>query len=427
VATQLSTSDISGTEWPLFGSVFYLWTTEALQEAWEEDPSLAPVKPSQYARGAIEAAAALVADPNHAEWVKDKWGDDYLHKENLFYRMLLISGFTSYQKLMSDDKYLLRLRDQVESLAKEMDDSPFGLIDDYPGECYPIDILPAIAAIQRADEVLGTDHSGFVRRALRAFEGERLDPQTELPAYVANSKSGQGYGSARGVGISFMLIWAPELWPETARQWFSRYEKQFWQEGSLLVGVREYPDSHPNFDRWLVDVDAGPVLAGYGSGASAFGIGATRANGHFEKAYPLSAQALVVSWPLPDGTLLLPRLLSDYVDAPYLGEAALLFSLTRRSIADSPGPAGRLPLLVYIVMSVYAAVALAWMSAVTVRISKWKRTLLQRDFPAPGWQLGIWAALVISGAIAWMVSWELACALLLLLAQFLPRVKRSSV
>jgi hypothetical protein len=82
---------------------------------------------------------------------------------------------------------------------------------------------------------------------------------------------------------------------------------------------------------------------------------------------------------------------------------------------------------VYIVMSVYAAVALAWMSAVTVRISKWKRTLLQRDFPAPGWQLGIWAALVISGAIAWIVSWELACALLLLLAQFLPLVKRSSV
>jgi hypothetical protein len=224
-----------------------------------------------------------------------------------------------------------------------------------------------------------------------------------------------------------MLIWAPELWPETARQWFSRYEKRFWQEGSLLVGVREYPESHPNSDKWLVDVDAGPVLAGYGSGASAFGIGATRANGRFEKAYPLSAQALVVSWPLPDGTLLLPRLLSDYVDAPYLGEAALLFSLTRRPVAYSPGPAGRLPLLVYIVMSVYAAVALAWMSAVTVRISKWKRTLLQRDFPAPVWQLGIWAALVISGAIAWMVSWELACALLLLLAQFLPRVKRSSV
>src|ERR1041384_3691559 len=33
-AEGLSTSDISGTEWPLFGSVFYLWAIEDLQKAW---------------------------------------------------------------------------------------------------------------------------------------------------------------------------------------------------------------------------------------------------------------------------------------------------------------------------------------------------------------------------------------------------------
>jgi hypothetical protein len=425
-ATQLSTHDISGTEWPLFSSVFYLWTTEALQEAWEENPSLTPAMPSQYARGAIEAAAALVADPDHAAWVKNHWGERYLHQENLFYRMLLISGLTSHQKLLSDDRYQSQLRDQVESLAREIDESPFGLLDDYPGECYPIDVLPAIAAIQRADAVLGTDHSGFAKRALRAFEGARLDPQTELPAYLADSKTGQGFGSARGVGISFMLIWAPELWPEIARQWFSRYERQFWQQGSLLVGFREFPHGHPNSHGWLVDVDAGPVLAGYGTGASAFGIGATRANGHFEKAYPLSAQALVVSWPLPDGTLLVPRLLSNYSDAPYVGEAALLFSLTRGSSVSSAGPAGRLPLLVYLVMGLYVVVALAWMGAVTARISKSKKTLPQKDFPAAGWQLGIWVALLVSGVMAWMMYSGVAGVLLLLAAQFLPCAKRSS-
>lgn len=425
-ATQLGTNNISGTEWPLFSSVFYLWTTEALQDAWEEDPSLAPVMPSQDARGAIEAAASLVADPNHAAWVKDHWGDGYLHQENLFYRMLLISGLTSYQKLSRDDRHQLQLRDQVESLAKEIDDSPFGLLDDYPGQCYPIDVLPAIAAIRRADKVLGTDHSAFARRAIRAFEGARLDTQTGLPAYVADSKTGQGIGSARGVGISFMLIWAPELWPETARLWFARYEKQFWQEGSLLAGFREFPENHPNSKGWLVDVDAGPVLAGYGTAASAFGIGATRANGHSEKAYPLSAEALVVSWPLPDGTLLVPRLLSNYSDAPYVGEAALLFSLTRKLLGKSPGPTGRLPFSVYLVMSVYVVGALAWMGVVTACVSKREKSLTQGDLPVRGWQVGIWMALVVSGVIAWMMSWGLACALLLLSAQFLPRDKRGS-
>ncbi len=282
-------------------------------------------------------------------------------------------------------------------------------------------------AIRRADEVLGTDHSAFAGRALRAFEGTRLDPRTQLPAYVADSKTGQGYGSARGVGISFMLTWAPELWPDTAKQWFDRYESQFWQEGSVLVGVREYPQSHSNSDAWLMDVDAGPVVAGYGTAASAFGIAAARANGHFEKAYPLSAQALVVAWPLPGGTLMVPRLLSNYSDAPFVGEAALLFSLTRRPIVNSPGSAGRLPLLVYLVLGFHAVVALAWTALVAARVSRWRRTLPQRDFARPGWQVGVWVALVASGVVALVMSWGLVCALLLLSAQFLPRARRSSV
>jgi hypothetical protein len=333
---NLDLHDISGTEWPVFSAVFYLWATEALQQAWEEDPTLAPTMPREHARGAIQAAAALVADPNHAAWVKKHWGDDYLQRENLFYRMLLISGLSSYQKLLGDDAYQELLGAQVASLSQELDDSPFGLLEDYPGQCYPIDILPAIAAIRRADAVLGSDHSDFVARALRAFEGDRLDAHSGLPAYIADVKTGQGIGSARGVGISFMLTWALELWPQTAAQWYARYEEHFWQKGWLVAGLRELPRGRPSA-AWFVDVDAGPVMAGYGTAASAFGIGATRTHGRFDHAYPLSAQALVASWPLPDGTLLGARMLSNLSDAPYVGEAALLFTLTRRPFAANPG------------------------------------------------------------------------------------------
>jgi hypothetical protein len=204
-AGHLTTRNVAGTEWPLFGSVFYLWATEALQEAAREKPSRCRAPPSQYARGAIEAAAALVADPNHAGWVRQHWGDRYLDKENVFYRMLLISALTSYQTLLGDVKYEDLLRWQVESLAKELDESPHGLLDDYPGQCYPVDIVPAIAAIRRADAVLGTDHSAFVARAIRGFQEGRLDRHTGLPAYIVDSKSGYAQDSARGVGLSFML------------------------------------------------------------------------------------------------------------------------------------------------------------------------------------------------------------------------------
>jgi len=98
-AEELFLEDIAGTEWPLFGSVFYLLATESLQEAWEENKEQLSTAPKIYAAGAIEAAAELVADPRHASWVKQHWGEDYLHRENVFYRMLLISALTSYQKL----------------------------------------------------------------------------------------------------------------------------------------------------------------------------------------------------------------------------------------------------------------------------------------------------------------------------------------
>ena len=142
-AVGLSTSNIAGTEWPLFGSVFYLWSVDALQEEWDKNHSLMPTPPREYARQAIEASAALVIDPNHAAWVRRHWGDEYLHRENVFYRMLIISALTSESKLLGVTNHLPMLRDQVESLADELDKSPHGILNDYPFECYPTDVLMA--------------------------------------------------------------------------------------------------------------------------------------------------------------------------------------------------------------------------------------------------------------------------------------------
>src|SRR5471032_2173165 len=89
-AAELSSSNISGTEWPLFGSVFYLWATESLQDAWKKNHSSSVIAPNVYAKGAIEAATKLVIDPAQANWIKIHWGENYLKTENVFYRMLVI-------------------------------------------------------------------------------------------------------------------------------------------------------------------------------------------------------------------------------------------------------------------------------------------------------------------------------------------------
>ncbi|MEZ0228314.1 MAG: hypothetical protein ACAI25_06790, partial [Planctomycetota bacterium] len=154
---------VSGTEWALFGTVFYLLASEELEKAAKSDAE----KPSVYARKALEAAADLVADPLQGTWVKEKYGPNYLHTENIFYRYLVIFGLGSYEKLTGDKKHRAFLEDQAKTLGAEFLAAKTFFLDDYPGECWPSDCLWAVAAIRRADQILGTDSSALVAHALK--------------------------------------------------------------------------------------------------------------------------------------------------------------------------------------------------------------------------------------------------------------------
>lgn len=322
-AEHLDIGDISGTEWPLFGSVFYLWSTENIFK------ELSPKGRAQflnYSQKSVNAAAELIVDPKHATWVKKHWGENYLHHQNVFYRMLLISGLTSHYNLTKDKKYFALLKDQLLTLSQELDDSKTGLLDDYPGECYPSVILSAIANIQRASEALGIDKAAFVKKAERAFAN--ICDETGLPTYSAEALSGEAIGIARGNSNSFLLTFAPEVYPHKAKKWFDQYEANFWQERFLAVGFREFPINYKKLGFFYMDVDAGPVIGGYGAAANAFGVAAARANGRIDLAAPLSHQMLAVSWPLPSGKLWIPSILSSAADAPLIGEIGVLFSLT---------------------------------------------------------------------------------------------------
>ncbi len=326
-AEKLSTTNISGTEWPLFGSVFYLWAIENLQSAWDAGDHSAGVEPKVSCQDAIVAASELLIDPRHATWVVKHWGTNYLHHENVFYRMLVMAALTSRANLLHDGAHLEMLRDQVESFARELNDSKSGLLEDYPGECYPVNVMAAIACIQRADSVLGTDHAKFVQRSARAFTGAK-STRLKLPPYMAGSATGAPCAEARGCAQSDVCLIAPELWPAQAKAWFQLYEKHFWQERLGFAGFREYPNDVPKTD-WLMDVDSGPVISGFGVAADAFGVGAARKNGRFDLAYPLSAEMLATVWELPNGTLGVPRLLSNLSDAPMPGRSRHSVALER--------------------------------------------------------------------------------------------------
>jgi len=358
-AEALHVDQIAETEWPLFGSCFYLWATESLQEAWDKDPSLSKEAPKEYAREAIDAAKDLVLDYGHSKWVRDHWGDTYMEKGNAFYRMLIISAIVSHYNLTGDEEHFDLLREQTEMFAKEIDQSPVGLLDDYPGECYPADVVASIGAIKKADGLLGTDHSVMIKRSLRAFTGNMVGPYN-LPPYAADVERGQRFDDSRGCANSYFTTFGPAIWTEEDPGWYQSYVDHYWQESWFLAGFREFPRDVGN--EYYMDVDAGPVFSGLGTAATAFGLGAARTNGRFDHASTLSYEMITASWPLPNGTLLFPRLFSNGDHAPFLGEVSILFELTREPVHPEQAvrESGSIPACVWLMILCYAF--LAWVT-----------------------------------------------------------------
>lgn len=423
-AEKLSKEDISGTEWPMFGSVFYLLGTEYLENGLKDDNDAPGVLPSKYAAGAIEAATSLVVDDGHAAWVKQHWGQGYRHHENVFYRMLLISGTTSYQKLLGDSKYLGLLREQVESLSAEIDASEFGLLDDYPGQCFPTDVIAALAAIKRADAVLGTDHSEFLKRSIRGFEKNLIDPVTCLPPYMFNM-SCACTGEARGCSSQWGVRWAAQLWPETAKKWYENFDKYYWRRWFGVAGFREY-NKGSDLPDWHFDVDAGPVVGGFGAAASAFGLGAARATGRIDHAYPLAAEAIVLSWPLPDGTLFLPRLLSNASDAPYIGECSILFNMAQPVVQGFEiTNASDLPGIIYWILPMYLFIPLVLILSSLGRLKMWCKNRNNIKLPYANLQTLIWTVLVATSVVFLYHNQMPHGLVFILLSQLLPRGMRS--
>ncbi|MCP4639333.1 MAG: hypothetical protein GY851_02815 [bacterium] len=414
--------DVPATEWPLYGCVFYLWGTEHLQAAYEKDPSLAREAPVESAHDTIEACKDLLLDPVHHTWVKTHWGDDYMHEQNVFFRSLIIAGLTSYERLVGTGEYIPLLRDQADTLAAELDASPYGVLDDYPGECYPIDVFAAVAWLRRSDAVTGADHSAFVARQLRAFQGDRLDDRGMIP-WLVHPWSGEQLEASRGILNSHILIFADEIYPAEGRIWYDLYEEHFWQETWYAAGYREYYRDRPGSE-WTYDVDAGPIIGGFSPSANAFGIAAARVNGRFDQAYTLSAQVLAVSWPLPDGRLVGTRFLSDRNNAPYLGETALLWQL-----AEPPADGmdivqgGHLPGAIYLGFAIaFAATALVFL-AVYWRFRRWRRRESESRLLAPRIQFTLWATAVVLAPVLLLTNGLTLAVLALLATQFFPVVR----
>ena len=307
-------------EWPIFGSVFFLVTAEDLHSG--RAKSTPPGEPS--ARPWRKRRRSW-SRPETATWVRTKWGDAYLERENVFYRMLLILGLSSYENITHNRQYHGLMSRQRIALADELGKAKLHLRDDYPDECYPGDMLWAVAAIQRAARLDNARHDGLAKDLMAAFDGP-VKAAEGLPAFQAEARSGGFCRARRGCGNSGILLFAAELDPAIAGRWYDAYRRNFWKDTGWIAGFTEMPRER---NAHFVDVDSGPVLFGIGSVSTSFGIGAAKAAGRIDDAAPLTMEVVAVSWPTPFG-FLIPGLMGRVaVKSWSLGEVALLFSMTR--------------------------------------------------------------------------------------------------
>lgn len=320
VAETLGLNQITATESPVYGAFFYLVATANLQAQWEADPSLAKRSPKETGKNAIEACVKIILDPGHAHWVKKYWGDNYLDDPNCFYRMLVIGSLAAHQRLTGSTEHHAFMQRLADDLAADLDASPHGLVDDYPDQCFPADVVAAIEMIRRADPSREAWAKAAFRRLVANFRGD-------LPPYMAIVETGEPWGPPRGCTNGFFFCYARELDAGIADSLYQKSVDQFWQAGDRAAGWREFAKgSRP--DQTYFDPDSGPVLWGFGTGATGLGIGAARLHGDHERAGILGAEMIAGSIPLPDGSLLLPRMVSDREHAPHFAETAILHQLS---------------------------------------------------------------------------------------------------
>jgi len=173
-----------------------------------------------------------------------------------------------------------------------------------------------------------------------------------------------------------------------------------------------------------MDVDAGPVIAGHGVAANAFGIGAARKNGRFDRAYPISAELLATVIELPNGALAIPRLLSNLSDAPLLGEAAILWQLSTQPEKGFPvKTGGSIPPYVYIVIGCLSLFGI-WRVVQSIENFRATGRPSEEVIPAAKFQIVVWGIFMLACLAAFATGHELLALLALLIAAMLPATRR---
>lgn len=172
--------------------------------------------------------------------------------------------------LAERDSYISPMRDRVEAMIAQMQQSPVLCGESYPDECWLFCNTVALAAIRLHDVLDGADHDPFIADWIKTARGHLLDKETGLliSAFAVDGTPAECGFSPEGSTIWMACHMLQVVDPAFAEDQYRRARAEL---GRVWLGfgyAREWPVGVPA----AMDIDSGPVLPFWGASASSSGL-----------------------------------------------------------------------------------------------------------------------------------------------------------
>ena len=223
----------------------------------------------------------------------------------------------------------------VAALARRFEASPTGLVETYPNETYPVDNAAALGALALHAKATHTAPSPGLARGLEAIRVHAIQLDSGLLAQAVDSSTASPRDPGRGSGTALAAYFFAFSDHAMSASLYRAVRRELFRTVIGFGAVLEHPPSCEAC-AGRVDIDSGPVVAGFGVSSTGFAIGASRANDDRDAFASLYATAHLFGAPFDEaGT-------RTFATGGPLGDAILFAMLTApkpselRSAATAP-------------------------------------------------------------------------------------------
>ena len=213
------------------------------------------------------------------------------------------------------------------ALARRFEASRTGFVETYPNEVYPVDNAAALGALALHARATKREPSPGLARGIHAIRTSGVQAESGLLAQAVDATSAEPRDPGRGSGTALAAYFLAYADAALSASLYRAVHEELFRTIIGFGAVLEHPVTCKEC-RGRVDIDSGPVFAGFGVSATGFAIGASRANEDRDAFASLYATAHLFGAPFDEGHT------RTFATGGPLGDAILFAMLTapRRAV-----------------------------------------------------------------------------------------------